>query len=99
MPQEIAIHFKKGWLELIKKEHSDREFEEDYLKDHDVERLEAYTEKRVSGHILALQKISEAEKLAPEFWQKVVLGDYDLFYETFLPPPQEIIIDHQIFMI
>jgi len=83
MPQEIAIHFKKCWLEFIKKAHPGREFEENHLKDRDVERFEAYLERGLSGYSEAAQEISKAEKLAPDFWKRVVLGDYDLFYETF----------------
>lgn len=83
MPQEIAIHFKKGWLELIKKEHSGKGFEENHLTNRDVERFETYLERGLSVYLEASQKISEAEKLAPDFWKRVVLGDYALYFDTF----------------
>lgn len=98
MPEEVAIHFKKSWLNLIRKEHFERVFEEDYLKDHDVERFENHAKNQQSGYLEVLQKISEEEKLVPDFWQKVVLGNYSLYFDTF-PTHQVINQDGQIFML
>lgn len=88
MPKEIATHLKKVWLKVIRIKFRSLSFEDDYIDDRDVENAEnvAMQYPNDNPYKIMLTQLSREDGQLPDFWERIVKGEYSLFFETF--PPQ-----------
>jgi len=96
MPLVIAEVLLKMWKDYVKATYINAV---DTLSLDSIVELEIGVRHARNAYIDLLIRITTHAKQDHIFWWEVIKGDYNLYFETFLPPPQEIIIDHQIFMI
>lgn len=97
IPENITTHFKRSWVKHIRKIHN-KPFEDDFIKDSDITEFIYGINHNISGCIELGKALSKRDKQNAYFWEKVICGNYILYYEHF-PSYKEIKIEGQIFMI
>ena len=94
MPKEIATHLKKVWLKVIRIKFRSLSFEDDYINDLDVENVEngVIQYPNDNPYTVLLSQVSREDGQLPFFWERIVKGEYYLFFETF---PSQIKIEEE----
>lgn len=84
-PKEIVTYFKKIWLDRVKHRNPHILFEDDYIKNDDIELLERAVADDINDNPFTtmLKELSEVVSKPSNFWAEVLSGNYNLFYHTF----------------
>lgn len=96
MPLVIAEVLLKMWRGYVKSTYINAI---DTLSLNSIVDLEIGVQQNRNAYLGTLERICTQAKQDHIFWWEVIKGDYNLYFDSFPPKPQEIIIDDQKFMI